>query len=316
MTVGLSTPRLSLEFVSADAAGAGTVVVTPRTGIHTRVAAPRLAGREAEIVFEGDQESLVQEQAGFHLLRQGERLAGVAVQRIRGDLDDASYRLYSNLFGALGETHHPYRIWHYVPAINGETNGLENYRLFNIGRHQAFADRFGDQAPQRMPAASAVGVQDDQLVIAFVAGTAVPVFLENPEQMPAYRYPDSYGPQPPSFARAAIHEDVRGRHVYISGTASIKGHRTVAPDDLEQQFHVTLDNLRLVAQRIGLADWKTVSRQPDYRVKIYLRHAEHWPELESICGRHLGVDERNSIVLNAEVCRRDLNFEVEASFRF
>ena len=68
------------------------------------------------------------------------------------------------------------------------------------------------------------------------------VNVENPLQMPAYEYPDTYGPRSPSFARATTVTTAGVASLYVSGTASIRGHRTVGAT-LEEQIKVTMENI-------------------------------------------------------------------------
>lgn len=58
-------------------------------------------------------------------------------------LQQATGEAYRRIFRLLAaqELPHLWRVWNYLADINGETNGLERYRQFNIGRHDAFADR-------------------------------------------------------------------------------------------------------------------------------------------------------------------------------
>src|SRR5690606_23756156 len=121
-------------------------------------------------------------------------------------------------------------VWNYVPYINQISEGLEHYRQFNIGRWLAFETLFGRDLRSFMPAASAVGITSNAVMLTFIAGTRQPQYLENPSQVPAYHYPSEYGPRPPSFARAVLvqntHRSPACIQGYLSGTASIEGHQT------------------------------------------------------------------------------------------
>jgi hypothetical protein len=88
---------------------------------------------------------------------------------------------------------HLWRVWNYLAAINGESNGLERYRQFNIGRQDAFLE-FSRGATGNVPAACAIGLASGPLSIAFMAGDQPAVPVENPRQVSAYNYPASYAP--------------------------------------------------------------------------------------------------------------------------
>lgn len=272
---------------------------------------PLLWGRPDEVLLEGSGER--RQIGAFETLENEAGLAGVAVCPIENGIEAASHAVYESLFRLLDdEGQRAHRLWHYVPDINGNTaEDLENYRVFNVGRRRAFDDYFGTRAESLMPAASAVGSSGRDLIVAFLGGKAEPTFLENPLQTPAYHYPNTYGPKTPSFARAAR----VGQQVYVSGTASIVGHETQHAGDVRKQFEVTFQNLETLVKAVGMNSWGDVSCLPGYRLKVYLRHATDLhkiqPQLESV----LAATPDNATVLQADICRGDLDLEIEASFQ-
>ncbi|MEZ5302863.1 MAG: hypothetical protein R3F11_19825 [Verrucomicrobiales bacterium] len=205
-------------------------------------------------------------------------------------------------------------MWNYIPAINEETGGLENYRRFNLGRWSAFRDSFGSEAIGRMPAASAVGCDGERLAVAFLAGRAAATYVENPEQIPAYHYPPDYGPKAPSFARGAVVE-IGGRKVgYLSGTASIKGHRSVGHGDLRAQFETTLSNIRIVSNRMGYAGATDPGAKSAHEFKAYVRRAEDGSKVAQWLAEAAGISPDAITVLRADICRAELDVEIEAVF--
>lgn len=200
------------------------------------------------------------------------------------------------------------RIWNYVPHINNPSGDLEAYRAFCKGRSGAFAKH---QLP--MPAASAVGIQYPALIVAFIA-TRHPVHhIENPEQIPAYCYPQIYGPRPPSFSRASVtNPEIGNRRAFVSGTAAIKGHASVFPDSLRDQVKVTLDNLRIMGREI--AKVREEAPNGDYPfltdTTLYLRNPDHLPELLAILDSGNLLTDNHRIV-QADICRSELLIEIE-----
>ncbi len=81
---------------------------------------------------------------------------------------------------------HPVRFWAFVPGIHEPLGaGLDRYMAFNAGRYGAFAARFG-RAPsftRSIPTGSAVGVEDDRLLLHCVAADEPGVPVENPRQI-------------------------------------------------------------------------------------------------------------------------------------
>lgn len=287
--------------------GSGAAAIS-HTG-EARVALPhrRLAGA-GPLVWARD---LTPEKAvgGFQRWSAGGELWGAAVVDVaRGQTEAATRTLYAGLLRAA-HGHHLHRIWNYIPGINADDAGLERYRAFCLGRQQALKTRFGD-AVEALPAASALGTDGPRMVVVFVAGSEPAVTVENPLQTPAYRYPPAYGPQPPSFARAALACRGRTRQLWISGTAAIRDSRSLYPGDAARQLPVLLDNLDAVARAAGLADGLSAAGQRGFIV--YVRQAPDWQMLEPLLARRLLRPGDRWVAVQADVCRAELMVEIEA----
>lgn len=225
-------------------------------------------------------------------------------------LEEAAQTLYDVVFAASRGLH-LHRIWNYIPAINDSRDGLDNYQAFCKGRASAFDACFGEVLEPWMPAASALGTPGRQLCVVFVARREPVRHIENPQQVPAYRYPTRYGPRSPSFARGSLVECAGRTRLYVSGTASIRGSDSLHPGDVSAQCAVTLENLDLVARAAGvpgIGDPQPANR----RFRIYLRHKEHWPRIRGQLEPLLQGPHHAATVVQAEVCRQELLVEVEA----
>lgn len=247
------------------------------------------------------------------LHRAGDWLLGAATVPARTGLEESAGRIYDAIFQAT-EGCHLARIWNYVPAIN-ETGpgGLENYRLFCRGRSLAFERRFGAAFNAALPAASAVGGGPGALTVIFAASRLAPHHVENPLQVAAYHYPVEFGPRPPSFARATIVPGPRGAAVFISGTAAIRGHATVAPRSLGRQLDCTLVNLGGIARACGLGPNLDQHGGSTRHFKVYVRHAADQPRVATLLAERLLVDADRVTYLRADLCRAPLCIEIEAS---
>jgi enamine deaminase RidA (YjgF/YER057c/UK114 family) len=242
--------------------------------------------------------------------------AELAPETVEGGLEQAAYRLYTDLFATL-DRHagaHLLRLWNYVPGINDMGDGLEHYRHFNIGRQQAFIDA-GRSAFEGSPAACALGVQGGPLRVFFLAGPAAPLAIENPRQVSAYRYPDQYGPRSPTFSRAALAPIGGGRQaLFISGTASIRGHASLHAGDVRRQTDETLVNISALLE--------ATQQQAGARLTVdalvwtvYLRRRADLPVVRELLERHLGLHSeaaRSAVYLLADICRSELLVEIEA----
>ena len=233
-----------------------------------------------------------------------------------GGLEQAAWRIYTDLFAALAQHTSPHllRLWNYVPGINDHGDGLEHYRHFNIGRQRAFIGG-GRSAFEGAPAACAVGTLGGPLRVFFLAGARAPLAIENPRQVSAYHYPAQYGPRSPTFSRAALADVGGGRQVlFISGTASIQGHASVHVGDVRAQTEETLLNITAVLDAARLQ--AQVSLPADaLSCTVYLRHREDLATVLDVMQQRLGPHShamRTVVVLRADICRADLLVEIEA----
>jgi len=277
-----------------------------------RVALPVLAGEEREEIFNGLTE--LPSQAGFRLWQRGGLLVGAIDEPAGADLGGQARDVYARLL-TLARGRRLVRVWNYVPRINEpDATGLENYRAFCRGRSLAFEAEIGGGYREHLPAASAVGGVDDRLAVIFAATLDEPLHFENAEQVPAYEYPPEHGPRPPSFARATRVEAEGARYVFVSGTAAIKGHATVAIGDLAGQIECTLDNLRIISRACGLGEalGKEDGRWTRF-FKIYLRHAEDLPAAQAALGGRLFDAADHVTWLESDICREALLIEIEAT---
>lgn len=257
----------------------------------------------------------------LHAAHDGHWLFGrVAVDAADVGLAERVRKAYAALLSglqALGYAH-PFRIWNYLPDINrNDAAGLERYRAFCKGRAQAF---FEDAAftHQLLPAGTCVGSHGGSVeIIALAAKHDSIVNIENPRQVPAYRYPPTYGPKPPSFARATyLRSESTSGHLFVSGTASVIGHASHHSGDVLAQCRATVENLRFLFGSENLARFdyggSLAPRDLDF-LKIYVRHKEHLPSVANFCHEHFATPQQ--IVLLADICRAELLVEIEGICR-
>ncbi len=230
-------------------------------------------------------------------------------------LDAAAGHAYAGVFEALRATGftHLLRVWNYLPRINEEGAAMERYKLFNAGRQQAFLDA-GERAFVGAPAACAIGTAAGPLRVHFLAGRRAVRHVENPRQVSAYRYPQRYGPRAPSFSRAALAEAGDGcLGLFVSGTASIVGHQSAHVGDVRAQVRETVVNLQAVldnARGQSNARWSL----RDLHAVVYVRRAwDHAAVVDELARAvpELGRDASAMVFLHADICRRELDVEIE-----
>lgn len=301
---GRGALSLEIEFGSAAAA----YLQDARAGL--RLPLPRLGGETTERIFSSLRPA--GEAAGFRLFSVGELLLGCGLQPATEAPEAAALELYRRLLRAT-DGRWLYRVWNYVPDINGLRDGFENYRAFSAGRAQAFEEAFGADYRRKLPAASAVGCSGGTMAAVFVAGSQAPRHVENPEQISAYHYPPKHGPSPPSFSRSTIVTSEGVKLIFISGTAAIKGHETVAPGALEAQLECTLDNLRLMSRAAEVGENFGASGEFVRHFKIYLRRAGDFPAAMARLQKSLLRPDDHVVWLQADLCRAELDVEIEAT---
>jgi chorismate lyase / 3-hydroxybenzoate synthase len=230
-------------------------------------------------------------------------------------LEAAASQAYAGVFDALRATGFPHllRVWNYLPRINEEGAAMERYKLFNAGRQRAFLAA-GERAFEGSPAACAIGATDGPLRVHFLAGRSAVRHVENPRQVSAYHYPQRYGPRAPTFSRAALVEAGDGRlGLFISGTASIVGHESVHHGDVRAQVRETVVNLQAVldnARSKSSAHWLL----RDLHAVVYVRHAhDHATVVDELAraAPELGRNAADLVFLHADICRRELDVEIE-----
>lgn len=240
-------------------------------------------------------------------------------------LERATYDAYRTLFDVLDMLGiaHALRIWNTVPAINALQFGIERYRQFNIGRQRAF-DACRRALTGSVPAACALGsiapVTGDAppaapLAIHFIASRTPADPVENPRQVSAYHYPAEYGPRAPTFARAAAWPaDEASPLLFVSGTASIVGHRTVHRGDVVAQTRETIANLAAVLEQAARQGHGAFTLA-DLSYRVYVRDAGDAAALAAIerTLREAAGPGVRPLFVHADVCRDDLLVEIDAS---
>lgn len=229
---------------------------------------------------------------------------------------------YRHLFQPL--THapaaHPVRLWAFVPDIHARMGpGLDRYMVFNAGRFEAFSDWYGgrDAFPRAIATASAVGVRGDALVLYALALEHPGHPVENPRQVPAYRYSRRFGPLPPCFSRAMVVDDpaLGRRRVLIGGTASIRGEDSLHLGDVTAQIEETFRNLAtLIVTATETAGGPPCPEEAALQrlraVRVYHPRPQDAPAIRAaLAARCPGVTSLE--VLGAELCRPELLVEIE-----
>lgn len=239
-----------------------------------------------------------------------------------GELESAVATLYADIFATLEDLNapHPIRIWNGIPNIvermippHGEgldwesecataTLRFDRYMAFNAGRCAAFYARFGHgpRLKEFTPSASGVGCGGEDVVVHALACAQAGEAIENPRQIPAYKYSHQFGPRPPVFARGTWHRE----QLLVSGTASVLGELTAHPMDLELQFDETIKNLEHLHKAANL------SLQHFHDIRVYVVRQQDMDWVEQAC-RSAFPELQSLELVHAGLCRPDLLVEIE-----
>lgn len=292
-------------------------------GISVRISAPcpiitldlpQLGGRQTVEVWSCDQPVTVHRNGDFRAAMNSDVCFGAmhVEESPTMGLRQATEQAYRRLLDEMRRRGflHLWRIWNYFPAINEQEQGLERYRQFCVGRHQALADQLAG-FPATVPAGTAVGTKSGPLQIHVLAGTRPATHLGNPRQVHAYEYPEQYGPCSPSFARATLCRFEMSPQLLLAGTASVVGHQSQHPGQPQAQAQETVDNIRaLIGQVEGTSETSIADEPWRGYYKVYVREPEHLPAIQQALHDPLFASNR-TIYLHSDLCRRELLVEIE-----
>lgn len=198
------------------------------------------------------------------------------------------------------------RQWNYIPDICYYNEGKYEYTKFNEVRQRYYSNL------SEYPAATGIGIGGDTTrIITFSFKSELDVLrLENTLQTPAFYYshnkvdPNEEKPNcaKPLFARALLSECKSGKVLFISGTASIRGEESVA-DDVMTQLRITIENIEEIINKSNIDRQSIV-------LKVYLKNNILADEVLSAVKKHF--DTNQVLVVQADVCRKELLIEIEA----
>lgn len=301
--IGLDRTDIPVAAINTPMLGAGAAICEV-----WRTRRPAESGQRARVRYRCDDTMLfgcisVPETAASACLEDGNRSA----------LQVGTENAYREIFSVLDSVGygHLLRVWNYLPEINIDSFGTERYWQFNKARRDALI-ACGRDVTGNLPAACALGSESGSpLVIYFLASKAAPIAVENPRQISAYRYPQKYGPRP-VFARASVLQESSAAMLFVSGTASIVGHETLHVGDAAAQTRESLVNIEALlgeANRVvGAARFALGS----LAYKVYVRHSSDLPIIQAQIACAVGSSVR-IVYLKADICRRDLLVEIEAT---
>ncbi len=231
-----------------------------------------------------------------------------------GDIEGAARSVYADLIGCVRGSSHPYllRIWNYLGDINAGEGDAERYRRFCVGRAAAVDAAFNDPPPAATAIGNDAGVSSLQVIA--LCSREPGIALENPRQTPAWNYPRAYGPVAPGFSRGALlGTDSDSPRLLASGTASIVGHVSQHVGDVGEQLRESVRNLEALLTVGNERSGRVFALAGCEALRIYLRDAGDLDVAQEVIAAS-GLPEDRVLYLRGDVCRRELDVELEGVF--
>ncbi len=270
----------------------------------------------------------VVEQDGFKTVH-AEGLTGTPTDSIL----ESSEKAFESAMQILEEEglsiHHIIRQWNYIENIamvKGIEMEYQNYQVFNDVRSRYYDKGTFDNG---YPAATGIGMDTGGVIIGFIAlspSDQVSVKpIQNPGQIDAHRYSElvlkgtaTEGLKrkcTPKFERAKLVSIGSSHYIYVSGTASILGEKTVHVGDVEKQTLTTIENIFQLFSKenqesLGLNF--DVSEIRFSHLRAYVKYNRDIPIVQKICESKLNSN--SLLILISDVCREELLVEIEGVF--
>ena len=212
------------------------------------------------------------------------------------------------------------RQWNYIGRITEMTDHIQNYQAFNDARAHFYEKTFWKHG---YPAATGIGMCCNGVVVSLIAVASSPstqiIPIDNPLQIPAFAYSvdqligESKTPKlTPKFERAKVVQTQSGTICFVSGTAAIRGEKSMAEVDASQQTLQTIENIERLSSIENLNRQGVINNTKlnISSLRIYLKHWGDFASIHQVVAAHWG--KAPAVYLQADICRKELLLEIEA----
>ncbi|MFJ4388688.1 Rid family hydrolase [Pseudomonas soli] len=235
-----------------------------------------------------------------------------------------SRQFYDGLTFEHAQGHTPddlLRAWIYIGNITQGRHDETPYQQVNAARRDAFQEvGIGTgTVDSPFPASTGIGTQGPSLTLGLLSCRTRPgmrlVALENRRQTSAFHYPKEESLIAPLFSRAVAILGGAQAMVFVSGTASIVGAKSVHLGDIEQQTRQTIENIgNLLCARL-LSDYDCYPAvsglESIVSYTVYIKNRHDFARVRAVCTSLL-PDRAVASFVEADVCRTELLVEIEA----
>lgn len=209
------------------------------------------------------------------------------------------------------------RQWNYIENILGFDGQEQRYQAFNNVRSAVYGNLFNENG---YPAATGIGMNRGGIIIEFMAvqsNELKSVAINNPSQIAAHTYSTKVlaGEEcllktTPKFERARYLELFGKKLIFISGTASIIGEKTVGVGNPAQQTEITISNIKQLYSKEILNQLSGETLNPKYgHARVYIKNPKDFPVIKRTFKSHF--DKLPVVYIIADICRNDLLVEIE-----
>ncbi|MBK6285141.1 MAG: hypothetical protein IPF54_23070 [Draconibacterium sp.] len=209
------------------------------------------------------------------------------------------------------------RQWNYIEDILGFDGKEQHYQEFNNARSTVYGNLFDQPG---FPAATGIGMNRGGVIIEFIAvqsNELISLAINNPSQIAAHTYSSNVlaGEEcllktTPKFERARYLELFGKKLIFISGTASIIGERTVGVGNPAEQTEITINNIKQLYSKEILNKLSGESLNPKYgHARVYIKNPKDFPTIKRTFKSHFG--KLPVVYIIADICRNDLLVEIE-----
>ncbi len=209
------------------------------------------------------------------------------------------------------------RQWNYIENILGFDGQEQRYQAFNNARSSVYGNLFNENG---YPAATGIGMNQGGVIIEFIAVQSddlKSLAINNPSQTEAHTYSKSVLAgeacllkTTPKFERARYLELFGKKLIFISGTASIIGERTVGVGEPTEQTEITIEHLKQLYSKETLSKISVESLKPIYgHARVYVKNRKDFPAIKRSFKGHFG--NLPVVYIIADICRNDLLVEIE-----
>ena len=209
------------------------------------------------------------------------------------------------------------RQWNYIEDIIGFEGEKQKYQQFNDVRSSFYKNYFEQTG---YPAATGIGTKLGGIIVEFVAIKSEmlkTIPIDNPDQIAAHHYSSEVlvgeaciVKTTPKFERARYLELFNRKLIFISGTASITGEKTIGVGNPEVQTEITIQNIKKLYSEKTLEKLSSQKLLPKYgHARVYLKSKKDFPVIKKTFKKHFG--NLPVVYIIADICRPDLLVEIE-----